>query len=56
MSCFGSRSWPSCWEAMLFNAGDVITTGPFAGVLEMQRGQRAPLVFEAIGEVALSLD
>lgn len=39
-----------------FRAGDVITTGTFDGVLEMQRGQRARLVFEAIGEVTLSLD
>lgn len=39
-----------------FQAGEVITTGTFNGVLEMQRGQSARLVFEAIGEVELTLD
>lgn len=39
-----------------FRAGDVITTGTFDGVLEMQRGHRARLVFEGIGAVELSLD
>jgi len=39
-----------------FRAGEVITTGTFDGVLEMQRGHRARLVFEGIGEVELTLD
>jgi 2-keto-4-pentenoate hydratase len=43
-------------SGMGFQAGEVITTGTFNGVLEMQRGQSARLVFEAIGEVELTLD
>lgn len=39
-----------------FQAGKVITTGTFNGVVEMQRGHSARLVFEEIGEVELSLD
>ena len=39
-----------------FQAGEVITTGTFNGVLEMQRGDNARLVFEEIGEVELILD
>jgi 2-keto-4-pentenoate hydratase len=39
-----------------FQAGEVITTGTFNGVLEMQRGHSARLVFEEIGEVELILD
>ncbi|RBW51202.1 2-keto-4-pentenoate hydratase [Marinobacter sp. F3R11] len=39
-----------------FLAGEVITTGTFNGVVEMQRGQSARLVFEGIGEVELTLD
>jgi 2-keto-4-pentenoate hydratase len=40
-----------------FQAGEVITTGTFNGVLEMQRDHNsARLVFEEIGEVELILD
>jgi 2-keto-4-pentenoate hydratase len=38
-----------------FRAGEVITTGTFKGVVEMQRGHRTRLVFEGIGEVELKL-
>ncbi|MDX5377752.1 MAG: fumarylacetoacetate hydrolase family protein [Halomonas sp.] len=38
-----------------FAAGDVITTGTFAGVIPMLPGQRASLRFLEIGEVVLDL-
>nr|WP_299245877.1 fumarylacetoacetate hydrolase family protein [uncultured Halomonas sp.] len=39
-----------------FQAGEVITTGTFNGVVEMRPGQWAQLLFEGIGEVELNLD
>lgn len=37
-------------------AGEVITTGTFAGVVEMHAGQRATLSFTGIGEAELALN